>query len=179
MEILIFWRNYRFDNPASVAPTPSRQFTYNYLVSVNFWLLLFPCDLCCDWTMGTVPLVEKITDVRNLATLFTLSVFIALMWIALNTENHQKSVIIIIVSDRSNRLASALILCIHKAYVHRTTNVFMRVFISVFYFFLSHHSHRAHRLWYFHLYQHQIYSFPLDLSWPNAFCICHRWVFVY
>lgn len=48
--------------------------------------------------MGTVPLVEKIIDVRNLATLFTFTVLIALMWIALNTENHQKSVIIIIVS---------------------------------------------------------------------------------
>lgn len=49
--------------------------------------------------MGTVPLVEKIIDVRNLATFLTFFVLIALVWIALNTENHQKSVIIIIVSQ--------------------------------------------------------------------------------
>lgn len=42
----------RFDNPASVAPAPQRQLTYGYLIYLNIWLLLFPCDLCCDWTMG-------------------------------------------------------------------------------------------------------------------------------
>lgn len=51
--------------------------------------------------MGTVPLVEKIIDVRNLATIFTFAALIALMWIALNTENHQKTVIIMIVSKIS------------------------------------------------------------------------------
>lgn len=58
----------RFDNPASVAPAPARQLTYNYLAALNAWLLVFPCDLCCDWTMGTVPLVTSLTDPRNLAT---------------------------------------------------------------------------------------------------------------
>lgn len=42
----------RFDNPASAAETPARQLTYSYLIYLNVWLLLFPCDLCCDWTMG-------------------------------------------------------------------------------------------------------------------------------
>lgn len=42
----------RFDNPASVAPAPQKQLTYGYLIYLNTWLLLFPCDLCCDWTMG-------------------------------------------------------------------------------------------------------------------------------
>ncbi|CAN7977948.1 unnamed protein product, partial [Ixodes persulcatus] len=56
------------DNPASVAPAPARQLTYNYLAALNAWLLVFPCDLCCDWTMGTVPLVTSLTDPRNLAT---------------------------------------------------------------------------------------------------------------
>ncbi|XP_055011548.1 protein O-mannosyl-transferase TMTC3 [Boleophthalmus pectinirostris] len=59
----------RFDNPAAVSPTPSRQLTFNYLLPVNAWLLLFPSELCCDWTMGTIPLVESILDPRNLATL--------------------------------------------------------------------------------------------------------------
>ncbi|XP_014825492.1 PREDICTED: transmembrane and TPR repeat-containing protein 3 [Poecilia mexicana] len=58
----------RFDNPAAVSPTPSRQLTFNYLLPVNAWLLLNPSELCCDWTMGTIPLVESLLDVRNLAT---------------------------------------------------------------------------------------------------------------
>ncbi|CAH2277685.1 transmembrane and TPR repeat-containing 3 [Pelobates cultripes] len=59
----------RFDNPAAVSSTPARQLTFNYLLPVNAWLLLNPSELCCDWTMGTIPLVESIIDVRNLATL--------------------------------------------------------------------------------------------------------------
>ncbi|XP_075456584.1 protein O-mannosyl-transferase TMTC3-like [Ascaphus truei] len=59
----------RFDNPAAVSSTPARQFTFNYLLPVNAWLLLNPSDLCCDWTMGTIPLVESVLDIRNLATL--------------------------------------------------------------------------------------------------------------
>uniref|UniRef100_A0A665VP03 Protein O-mannosyl-transferase TMTC3 n=1 Tax=Echeneis naucrates TaxID=173247 RepID=A0A665VP03_ECHNA len=59
----------RFDNPAAVSPTPTRQLTFNYLLPVNAWLLLNPSELCCDWTMGTIPLVESLLDLRNLATL--------------------------------------------------------------------------------------------------------------
>nr|XP_057930614.1 protein O-mannosyl-transferase TMTC3 [Doryrhamphus excisus]XP_057930615.1 protein O-mannosyl-transferase TMTC3 [Doryrhamphus excisus]XP_057930616.1 protein O-mannosyl-transferase TMTC3 [Doryrhamphus excisus]XP_057930618.1 protein O-mannosyl-transferase TMTC3 [Doryrhamphus excisus] len=59
----------RFDNPAAVSPTPTRQLTFNYLLPVNAWLLLNPSELCCDWTMGTIPLVESALDRRNLATL--------------------------------------------------------------------------------------------------------------
>ncbi|XP_076274309.1 protein O-mannosyl-transferase Tmtc3-like [Rhynchophorus ferrugineus] len=85
----------RFDNPASVAPTPTRQLTYHYLISVNLWLLLFPCNLCCDWTMGTVPLIESMFDVRNLATLGTYLFIGALVGTAFLTKNRQKSVILI------------------------------------------------------------------------------------
>ncbi|KAF7280203.1 hypothetical protein GWI33_006296 [Rhynchophorus ferrugineus] len=85
----------RFDNPASVAPTPTRQLTYHYLISVNLWLLLFPCNLCCDWTMGTVPLIESMFDVRNLATLGTYLFVGALVGTAFLTKNRQKSVILI------------------------------------------------------------------------------------
>ncbi|XP_040264538.1 protein O-mannosyl-transferase TMTC3 isoform X1 [Bufo bufo] len=59
----------RFDNPAAVSATPARQLTFNYLLPVNAWLLLNPSELCCDWTMGTIPLVESCLDVRNLTTL--------------------------------------------------------------------------------------------------------------
>ncbi|NXT82594.1 TMTC3 protein, partial [Zapornia atra] len=59
----------RFDNPAAVSPSPARQLTFNYLLPVNAWLLLNPSELCCDWTMGTIPLVESLLDIRNVATL--------------------------------------------------------------------------------------------------------------
>lgn len=91
--------NYRFDNPASVAATPSRQLTYNYLASLNLWLLLFPCDLCCDWTMGTVPLVESFTDPRNFITLLAYSLIATLVWIAFVSENRQQSTLIVMVSS--------------------------------------------------------------------------------
>lgn len=89
----------RFDNPASVSPTPIRQLTYNYLASVNLWLLLFPCDLCCDWTMGTVPLVESISDVRNLGTLGAYLLIGTLVWVSFTHDNRQKAGVIIMVSD--------------------------------------------------------------------------------
>ena len=56
------------DNPAMAAPTPVRQLTWLHLCFVNFWLLLNPSRLCPDWTMQTVPLVESLADLRNVAT---------------------------------------------------------------------------------------------------------------
>ncbi|XP_063909956.1 protein O-mannosyl-transferase Tmtc3-like [Zophobas morio] len=85
----------RFDNPASVAPTPARQLTYHYLISVNLWLLLFPCNLCCDWTMGTIPLVESFVDPRNLSTIAAYTFFMALFITAYTTENRQQRVTIL------------------------------------------------------------------------------------
>lgn len=88
----------RFDNPASVALTPTRQLTYHYLISVNLWLLLFPCDLCCDWTMGTIPLVESFLDPRNLSTLAAYTFLMLLVIAAFFTENRQQGVLILMVS---------------------------------------------------------------------------------
>lgn len=85
----------RFDNPASAAETPSRQLTFSYLIYLNCWLLVFPCNLCCDWTMGTIPLIEGFYDIRNIATLVT---FMVLFTIGLNgifTKNLNHSKIII------------------------------------------------------------------------------------
>ncbi|RZF38686.1 hypothetical protein LSTR_LSTR003492 [Laodelphax striatellus] len=85
----------RFDNPASVASFPARHLTYNYLVSVNVWLLAFPCDLCCDWTMGTVPLLTSLLDPRNLATLATYATLATLVFVALTTDNRQQATVIV------------------------------------------------------------------------------------
>jgi len=41
--------------------------SYNYIYSLNVWLLLNPTWLCFDWSMGCVPLVESLADPRLLA----------------------------------------------------------------------------------------------------------------
>ncbi|XP_053412750.1 protein O-mannosyl-transferase TMTC1 isoform X2 [Nycticebus coucang] len=59
------------DNPASFSPYILTRFlTYSYLLAFNVWLLLAPVTLCYDWQVGSIPLVETIWDVRNLATIF-------------------------------------------------------------------------------------------------------------
>ncbi|KAJ8002718.1 hypothetical protein DPEC_G00161850 [Dallia pectoralis] len=78
----------RFDNPAAVSPTPTRQLTFNYLLPVNAWLLLNPSELCCDWTMGTIPLVESLLDLRNLATL---AFYVLLGLLAYHSLRHSHS----------------------------------------------------------------------------------------
>ena len=94
----IRFHRFRFDNPASVAPTPSRQLSYNYLVSVNLLLLLYPGELCCDWTMGTIPLIGSFSDPRNLMTIGTYGLMIMLTWQSLNCENRQRAAVVMMVS---------------------------------------------------------------------------------
>lgn len=86
----------RFDNPAAVSPTPTRQLTFNYLLPLNAWLLLNPSELCCDWTMGTIPLVESPLDPRNLATLAFYSLLGLLAYHSLrHGHNSAKTVIMV------------------------------------------------------------------------------------
>ncbi|XP_076332869.1 protein O-mannosyl-transferase Tmtc3-like isoform X2 [Tachypleus tridentatus] len=84
----------RFDNPASVSPTPTRQLTYNYLLSLNAWLLLYPCDLCCDWTMGSIPLVTTLYDFRNLATVVLYVYFVVIFRWTSGAEEKQISIFV-------------------------------------------------------------------------------------
>ncbi|KAM9230730.1 protein O-mannosyl-transferase TMTC1 isoform 3-T3 [Dugong dugon] len=55
-----------------------RFLTYSYLLAFNVWLLLAPITLCYDWQVGSIPLVETIWDMRNLATIL-LAVVMALL----------------------------------------------------------------------------------------------------
>ncbi|XP_076445747.1 protein O-mannosyl-transferase TMTC3-like [Babylonia areolata] len=84
----------KFDNPASVSPSPARQLTFNYLLSINAWLLLNPMGLCCDWTMGTVPLITSLADPRNLATLAFYAVVGRLAIFALSEQSQRSRAII-------------------------------------------------------------------------------------
>ncbi|XP_053108467.1 protein O-mannosyl-transferase TMTC1 isoform X2 [Hemicordylus capensis] len=67
------------DNPASFSPYLLTRFlTYSYLLAFNAWLLLAPVTLCYDWQVGSIPLVESIWDVRNLATILMAAVLLLL-----------------------------------------------------------------------------------------------------
>ncbi|KAI3366519.1 hypothetical protein L3Q82_000650 [Scortum barcoo] len=67
------------DNPASFSPhLLTRILTYSYLLSFNAWLLLAPIVLCYDWQVGSIPLVESLGDVRNIATVLLVVVMVAL-----------------------------------------------------------------------------------------------------
>ncbi|XP_072309449.1 protein O-mannosyl-transferase TMTC1 isoform X1 [Eucyclogobius newberryi] len=61
------------DNPASFCPRLLTRFlTYSFLLWFNAWLLLAPVTLCYDWQVGSIPLVESLSDPRNGATLLLL-----------------------------------------------------------------------------------------------------------
>ncbi|GAU94221.1 hypothetical protein RvY_06038 [Ramazzottius varieornatus] len=76
-----------FDNPASTSTFPARQLTYLYLLPLNVYLLLFPNALLCDYTMGTIPLVESMSDVRNVATLAFVVLTGCLLWKVVTCRN--------------------------------------------------------------------------------------------
>ncbi|XP_065837876.1 protein O-mannosyl-transferase TMTC3-like [Oscarella lobularis] len=56
----------------------TRILSFSYIYSFNAWLLLCPYGLCCDWSLGSLPLIHNFTDAYNLASLFlylTIAVF--------------------------------------------------------------------------------------------------------
>ncbi|ESP03985.1 hypothetical protein LOTGIDRAFT_230260 [Lottia gigantea] len=68
------------DNPASFSSSLlTRILTYNYLLVFNIWLLISPITLCYDWQLGSIPLVQDISDSRNLATLVFYIAFISII----------------------------------------------------------------------------------------------------
>ncbi|XP_054160787.1 protein O-mannosyl-transferase Tmtc3-like isoform X2 [Oppia nitens] len=86
----------KFDNPAAAVDTPVRQLTYNFLLAMNSWLMLFPNALCCDWTMGTIPLIETYSDIRNVGTIVFYMIFCILVWKAFTSSHRQTAQVLII-----------------------------------------------------------------------------------
>ena len=75
------------DNPASFAnATSTRVMTYVYLLAFNAQLLLAPITLCYDWQMGSIPLVERMTDIRNASTIVFCLFFGGLVFKALKAK---------------------------------------------------------------------------------------------
>lgn len=88
----------RYDNPASMENAPARQLTYNYLLPINAWLLLFPSGLCCDWTMGTIPVISSVLDPRNLITIGFYAVLGKFIHFMLQQQDKRNRVIIMSLS---------------------------------------------------------------------------------
>ncbi len=56
---------------------------YNYLYSLNSWLLLNPWWLCFDWSMGCVPVIDSLWDQRILCLLPFCAIMFSLLWLCL------------------------------------------------------------------------------------------------
>ncbi|XP_067669523.1 protein O-mannosyl-transferase TMTC4-like isoform X2 [Haliotis asinina] len=58
------------DNPHTmVNGTILKILNYNYIYAINTWLLLNPWWLCCDWSMGCIPVITSLADPRILAVI--------------------------------------------------------------------------------------------------------------
>ena len=72
------------DNPASFSPhLQTRVLTFFYLLVFNLKLLLSPMVLSYDWQIGSIPLVESVTDPRNMETLLMMFTFGSLFMVTL------------------------------------------------------------------------------------------------
>ena len=62
---------------------------YNYLYTINAWLLLLPQWLCFDWSMGCVPIINKYSDPRVLCIVALWTVLLLLLAYCLCGSNLQ------------------------------------------------------------------------------------------
>lgn len=53
---------------------------YSYLYALNAWLLLNPCWLCFDWSMGCVPVITTFTDARFIIVFLFWFAVMVLLW---------------------------------------------------------------------------------------------------
>jgi CHASE2 domain-containing sensor protein len=82
-------------NPAAAAPPTdglTRALTFPYIWARSYWLLLWPASLSADWGHGSIPLLNTITDGRNLATAaFFLAAAGAVGWSLRRTDSQSSS----------------------------------------------------------------------------------------
>ena len=81
------------DNPASDADSiVTRTLTYFLLPALNFWLLLCPRVLSFDWSMNAIPLVESVTDYRNVFSVVFYSSIVYLAYLTLSYIHAQTDI---------------------------------------------------------------------------------------
>ncbi|BDA47605.1 probable protein O-mannosyl-transferase TMTC4 [Coccomyxa sp. Obi] len=70
-------RMYReLDNPIAFAVGPTQLLSLAHLHAQYAWLMLAPARMCSDWSYACVPLVERVSDWRNLLSI------VAYVWLA-------------------------------------------------------------------------------------------------
>ncbi|XP_031558071.1 protein O-mannosyl-transferase TMTC4-like [Actinia tenebrosa] len=82
------------DNPPSFEKSfVSRFINYNYIYTINLWLLINPWWLCFDWSMGCIPLIKEPTDPRVAAVLLMWAVLFTLFgYCILGQPSHYKRI---------------------------------------------------------------------------------------
>ncbi|GFR02336.1 protein O-mannosyl-transferase TMTC1 [Trichonephila clavata] len=87
------------DNPAAFAKSwTTRLLTYLYLPAFNLWLLLCPSTLSYDWQTSSIPLVESIWELRNLASLAYLLGLFALVITAFRLQGMERRRVVLSLS---------------------------------------------------------------------------------
>ena len=82
------------DNPASFSSPLTKLLSYNYIYFMNILLLFMPSRLSYDWQMGSIPLVQELSDERNICSLLLWVVLICLIlrlsysWITSNVSHN-------------------------------------------------------------------------------------------
>ena len=65
-----------------------RMLSFSNIYAHNAWLLLFPSGLCCDWSLGSVPMVSSLSDPRNLYSLALYASLLALIVHTLRSKRY-------------------------------------------------------------------------------------------
>ncbi|XP_046569600.1 protein O-mannosyl-transferase TMTC4-like [Haliotis rubra] len=80
---------------AYVNGTIYRVLNYNYLYAINIWLLLNPWWLCCEWSMGCIPVITSLADPRILAVIALWTGFGAIVFHCCNGKvTHDRRILI-------------------------------------------------------------------------------------
>lgn len=66
-----------------------RVLSFSNIYTLNAWLLLAPSSLCCDWTLGSVPLVTSLGDSRNVWSIVLYCTIVAMVICTLKSRQDQ------------------------------------------------------------------------------------------
>ena len=114
------------DNPASDSESfVTRGLTYFLLPSLNFWMLLCPRILSFDWSMNAIPLVESLSDLRNIYSISFYTVLGYLAYYILNYIHSSKDISVkpfMNGNGHSNSTASKHSINKHKSF-HRQSSL--------------------------------------------------------
>lgn len=63
-----------------------RILSFSNIYTFNAWLLFYPFNLCCDWSLGSIPLVYQWEDIRNIASIILYLCIALLAIVVLKTK---------------------------------------------------------------------------------------------